>query len=552
MANKPTLMLVDDDPQVLAAIRRDVRRRYHKDYRVVGADSAANALEALEELRQRGEAVAMMISDQRMPTMNGVDFLEQARELHPQAKRLLLTAYADTDAAIQAINDVSLDYYLMKPWDPPEEKIYPVLDELLFDWLIHYRPDFRGLRVIGFQWSPKSHHLKDFLTGNLVPYRWHDVESGGDELLEKYGLERTALPAVILEDGTALPDPELAELATRAGIRSSAGDELYDVVIIGAGPAGLAAAVYGASEGLRTLLVERRAPGGQAGTSSRIENYLGFPTGLSGAELTRRAVTQVKRLGAELAIPQEVTRIEISGPVKTLSLRDGETVRAKSVVVAAGVDYRKLAAEGIDDFTGAGIYYGSAATEAQACTDGEVYIVGGGNSAGQAAMHLSRFACTVHIVIRRPDLTATMSAYLIDQLEATPNVKLYGRTVVSAARGGDRLETLELTDLDTEETREVPATAMYIFIGAKPYTEWLADLLLLEPRGFIRTGLDLHAEDDFKTSWKLEREPFALESSRPGIFAAGDIRAGAMNRVASAVGEGAMAIKLVHDYLSTV
>ncbi len=552
MAKKPTLMLVDDDPQVLAAIRRDVRRKYHKNYRVMGAESAAAALEALAELQTRGEPVAMMISDQRMPTMNGVDFLEKARDLHPQAKRLLLTAYADTEVAIQAINDVSLDYYLMKPWDPPEEKIYPVLDELLFDWRLTYRPDFHGLRVIGFQWSPRSHRLKDFLSGNLVPYRWHDVEGDGDQLLEQHGLDRTELPAVILEDGTVLRNPELAELATQAGMRSNAVAELYDVVIVGAGPAGMAAAVYGASEGLRTLLIERRAPGGQAGTSSRIENYLGFPTGLSGADLTHRAITQAKRLGAQLVMPQEVTRIEVSGPLKILSLRDGEQIRAKSVVIAAGVDYRKLEAQGIENFTGAGIYYGSAATEAQACTDGEVYIVGGGNSAGQAAMHLSRFAKTVHIIVRRPDLIATMSTYLIHQLEATSNIVLHGRTVINAAGGKSRLETVELTNLDTQKTTEAPATAMYIFIGAKPFTEWLADLLILEDRGFVCTGLDLHKHDSFKTSWTLDREPFALESSQPGVFAAGDIRAGAMNRVASAVGEGAMAIKMVHDYLSTV
>lgn len=556
MSKKPALMLVDDDPQVLAAIRRDVRRQYHEDYRILGTDSPAEALEVLGELKQRGEAVAMVISDQRMPGTHGVELLEQARGLHPQAKRLLLTAYADTEVAIQAINDVRLDYYLMKPWDPPEEKIYPVLDELLFDWQLGYRPDFRGLTVVGFQWSPKSHRLKDFLSGNLVPYRWVDVDAEGQDesegLLAEHGVERSELPAVVLEDGTVLKDPTLSELATRAGVRSSAAQDLYDVVIVGAGPAGLAAAVYGASEGLRTLLVERRAPGGQAGTSSRIENYLGFPTGLSGAELTRRAITQAKRLGAEMMAPHEVTRIELAESLKILHLADGEPVRAKSVIVAAGVDYRKLEAQGIDDFTGAGVYYGSAATEAAACQDEDVYIVGGGNSAGQAAMHLSRFARGVHIVVRRPDLSATMSAYLIHQIEATPNIELHGRTVVTAARGSDRLEQLTLHDLDSEETIEVPATAMYIFIGAKPYTAWLSDVLITDERGFVVTGLDLPRHDAFKTGWKLSRSPLALEASRPGIFAAGDVRAGAMNRVASAVGEGAMAIKLVHDYLSTV
>ncbi len=518
----------------------------------MGTASADEALEVLAELRERGEPVAMMISDQRMPGLNGIDFLEKARVMHPQAKRLLLTAYADTEVAIQAINDVQLDYYLMKPWDPPEEKVYPVLDELLFDWQLTYRPDFRGLRVVGFQWSPKSHRVKDFLSGNLVPYRWVDVEGDGEALLAEHAVERRDLPAVILENGTVLADPALPELATAAGIRSVAAQELYDVVIVGAGPAGLAAAVYGASEGLRTLLIERRAPGGQAGTSSRIENYLGFPTGLSGAELTRRAITQARRLGAEMMSPHEVKRIELADSLKILHVADADPIRAKSVVIAAGVDYRKLPATGIEDFTGAGVYYGSAATEAAACQGEEVYIVGGGNSAGQAAMYLSRFASIVHIVIRRPDLSATMSAYLIDQIAATPNIRVHGRRVVDSARGSDRLEALSLRDLDSEEVTEAPATAMYIFIGAKPYTDWLPDVLLTDPRDFIVTGLDLPKYEAFKTGWKLDRHPMALESSLPGIFAAGDVRAGAMNRVASAVGEGAMAIKLVHDYLGTV
>lgn len=548
---KPIMLLVDDDPQVLAAIRRDVRR-YRKEYRVIGAGSAGEALEVLEELKQQGEPVAMLISDQRMPQMNGVDFLEKARRLHPQAKRLLLTAYADTEVAIQAINDVRLDYYLMKPWDPPEEKIYPVLDELLFDWQLSFRPDFRGMRVVGFQWSPKSHAIKDFLSGNLVPYRWHDVERDGDSVLEEHDLDHSALPVVIFEDGTVLEKPTLSDLAGRAGISSTAQQELYDVAIVGAGPAGLAAAVYGASEGLRTLLIERHSPGGQAGTSSRIENYLGFPSGLSGAELTRRALTQARRLGAELLAPQEVQRIEIQEAVKLLHVSEGEPIHAKSVILSAGVDYRKLEAEGIEDFTGAGIYYGSAATEAAACQDGEVYIIGGGNSAGQAAVYLSRFACNVHIVIRRHSLVDTMSAYLIHQIDDTPNITVHGRTIVSAARGDDRLATLELQDLDSDASRSVEATALYIFIGARPYTDWLADLLITDSRGFIVTGPDLTNHDDFKRQWKLERPPLSLESSQPGIIAAGDVRAGAMNRVASAVGEGSMAIKLVHDYLATV
>ena len=552
MNSKPNLLLVDDDPQVLAAIRRDMRR-YRKDYRVIAAGSADEALDVLEELRQRREAVAMLISDQRMPKMNGVDFLEKAKVLHPQAKRLLLTAYADTEVAIQAINDVQLDYYLMKPWDPPEEKVYPVVDELLFDWQLTYRPDFRGMRVVGFQWSPKSHRVKDFLSGNLVPYRWVNVERDGDALLDEHGIDPGALPAVIFEDGSVMTDPDLAALAEKAGVGSTTvAEDLYDVAIIGAGPAGLAAAVYGASEGLRTLLIERRAPGGQAGTSSRIENYLGFPTGLSGAELTRRALTQAKRLGAELLAPREVQRITVQEGIKVLDCGDGPPVRAKSVILAAGVDYRRLEAEGIDDFTGAGIYYGSAATEAAACQDGEVYIIGGGNSAGQAAVYLSRFACRVHILIRKPDLTSSMSAYLIEQIANTPNIELHGGTVVTAARGEDRLHELVLKSLGDGSERTVEATALYIFIGAKPYTEWLDGALVTDKRGFVVTGPDLATYDAFKTGWKLDRAPLSLESSEPGILAAGDVRSGAMNRVASAVGEGSMAIKLVHDYLATV
>ncbi len=551
---KPLLLLVDDDPQVLAAIRRDVRRQYREEYRILATESAQDALDTLEDMAKKGEPVAMLISDQRMPGISGVEFLERAQKIQPQAKRLLLTAYADTGVAIQAINDVRLDYYLMKPWDPPEEKIYPILDDLLFDWRLHYRPAFHGLRVLGFQWSPKSHGLKDFLSGNLVPYRWYDVESDseGQKLLDEHGIERGALPAVILEDGAVMTNPDLPALATRIGLTATVRAQLYDVVIIGAGPAGLAAAVYGASEGLRTLVIERHAPGGQAGTSSRIENYLGFPSGLSGADLTGRAMAQARRLGAEFMTPREVVRVETAETLKILHLKNGEKIQTRSVVIATGVDYRKLAVEGIDRFTGAGVYYGSAATEAAACRDGEVYLVGGGNSAGQAAVFLSRFASTVHILVRREDLAETMSAYLVQQIAATENIVLHGRTVVDGVDGGERLERLRMRDVDSDEVREVEAVALYIFIGARPQTAWLEDLLTIDRRGFIETGLGLEKYDTFKNAWKLERAPFALESCQPGVLAAGDVRAGAMNRVASAVGEGAMAIKLVHEYLNTV
>ena len=568
---KPVILLVDDDEQVLAAFGRDVRKRYRKDFRILSSDSPEEALETLTELGRRGTPIAMVIADQRMPGMTGVELLERAKQDHPQSKRLLLTAYADTEAAIRAINEVRLDYYLMKPWDPPEERVYPVVDGLLDDWRLDFRPPFRGIRVLGYQWSPQSHEIKDFLARNLVPYRFVDVEArssvenevggsesgsgngnGSGDRIRELADRPEDLPAVVLEDGNLLRRPSLAELAMSIGLRTEVACDLWDVVIIGAGPAGLAAAVYGASEGLRTLLIERRAPGGQAGTSSRIENYLGFPNGLSGSELTHRAISQARRLGAEFLAPGEVVRLDPGEPVKTISLAGSEEppIRARAVILATGVDYRKLDEPGIAERTGAGVYYGAAMTEAAACADQDVYIVGGGNSAGQAAMYLSRFAARVRICIRGADLTKSMSAYLIEQIDQTPRIEVLSGTRVVGAGGEGRLESLVLARGDERE--EVPAGALYIFIGARPYTDWLGDAVATDPRGFVRTGADLAEEADFRTSWKLERSPLPLETGRPGIFAAGDVRAGAMNRVAAAVGEGAMAIKLVHEYLATV
>lgn len=552
---KPIIFSIDDDPQVLRSLRRDLRGEYRSDYRIISTESAKEGLEALVELKKKGEVVALFISDQRMPEMLGVEFLERAKEIFPKAKRVLLTAYSDTDAAIKAINEVQLDYYLMKPWDPPNEKLYPILNDLLEEWQVDYRPVFRGIKIAGYQYSPKSHNLKDFLAGNLVPYQWLDIEQNeeAENLLQLHQLDRKQLPAVFFEDGSILSNPSVQEVATRVGLQPKAQSDLYDVVIIGAGPAGLAAAVYGGSEGLKTLLIEKRAPGGQAGTSSRIENYLGFPKGLSGSDLARRAITQATRFGIEFLSPQEVTNIAIEGAYKRLTLGDGSKVVTRSVIITTGVDYRKLPAEGVDGFTGAGIYYGAATTEAGAVKGKQVYVVGGGNSAGQGAVYLSKFAEKVHILIRREDLRATMSSYLIDQIDGIENIEVMGKRQVVKACGEGHLQRLEIENMSDQSSGEVPADALFIFIGARPATDWLAhNDILRSDKGFVETGKELMRYENFKKIWKLEREPYLLETCQPGIFAAGDVRAGAMNRVASAVGEGAMAIKFVHAYLAEV
>lgn len=551
---KPIIFAIDDDPQVLNAIARDIRNAYRKEYRIIHTESPNQALATLRELKQKNETVAMFVTDQRMPEMLGVDFLERAKALYPEAKRILLTAYSDIEAAIKAINTVQLDYYLMKPWDPPEEKLYPVLSDQLDAWQAGYRPEFEGLKLIGFQWSPKSHLLKDFLAGNLIPYQWLDIEtdSKAAELQKLHRISNDALPAVVFEDGAFALNPTPVAIAEKIGLKSIASEKMYDVVIVGAGPAGLAAAVYGASEGLKTLLIEKRAPGGQAGTSSRIENYLGFPSGLSGAELTHRAVAQARRLGAEIVSPQEVVNIVLQANYKRLALSDGSEINSRSIVIATGVNYRQLEAKGIDDYTGAGIYYGAATTEAKACLNQDVYVVGGGNSAGQAAMYLSNFARQVNIVIRRPDLSATMSQYLIEQISQTSNIAIIGNATVVEASGNGQLEEIVLENIQTGEQQHVPAAALYIFIGARPFTDWIKLDIIKDARGFIETGSDLQRHADFRKIWKLEREPFLLETCCPGIFAAGDVRAGAMNRIASAVGEGAMSIKFVHEYLAGV
>ncbi|WP_432326594.1 FAD-dependent oxidoreductase [Mucilaginibacter sp. P25] len=466
----------------------------------------------------------------------------------------MLTAYADKEVAIHAINELRLDYYLIKPWDPPAEKLYPVIDGLLEAWQLNYRPKFTGIKVIGFQYSRLSHEIKEFLSGNLVPYQWVDVQitENSEEILTLNKLELKDLPVIFFADGTLLIKPDIKQIAEKTGLSPELKNEVFDVVIVGAGPAGLAAGVYGASEGLNTLLIERHSPGGQAGTSSRIENYLGFPAGISGAELTTRALTQAKRLGVQFLSPAAVIKISNHQGYKKLMLADGRCINTRSIVLTTGVEYRKLEVNGIEDFTGAGIYYGSATTETMACKNKEVYIAGGGNSAGQAAMHLSKFASNVYVIIRRDTLVGTMSTYLIDQLQETTNIHLLGKTEVVEARGTDRLQELALFNWNTKQTSIHKAEALFIFIGAKPYTEWVGPEIIKDHKGFIATGPALGALNGFNECWKLRREPFVLETSCPGIFAAGDVRSGAMSRVASCVGEGSMAINLVHRYLAEV
>ncbi len=549
---KPILFTVDDDPQVLRAVVRDLRSQYGNDYRILSTTSAKEALASLVDLKNKNEVIALFLSDQRMPEMLGVEFLHQAMALFPDAKRVLLTAYSDTEAAIRAINEVQLDYYLLKPWDPPQEKMFPALNDLLEEWQSKHVPLFQGIRIVGFQWSPRSHDIKDFLSGNLIPYQWMDVETdeAGKEIIGINNIAHKDLPVVFFEDGSFLTNPSLQAVGEKTGMRSKASKTMYDVTIIGAGPSGLAAAVYGGSEGLNTAMIEKRAPGGQAGTSSRIENYLGFPNGLSGAELSRRAITQATRFGVELLSPQEVVSISLKDNYKIITLRDGSELNTKSIVITTGVDYRALEATDVDKFTGAGIYYGASTTEAHACRDCDVYIVGGGNSAGQSAMYLSKYASRVYIVIRKKDLSSTMSSYLIDQIKNTPNIQVLGETIVGKVSGNEKLEEVCLEDLNTQTRRQAKAAALFIFIGAKPVTDWLQLDIIKDEKGFIETGRDLLKYESFKKSWKLNREPFLLETCSPGIFAAGDVRSGAMNRVASAVGEGAMAIKFVHEYLA--
>jgi len=551
--SKPVLLVVDDDPQVLAAVRRDLRTKYRDQYTVMSAASGPLALTTANELKSRGDELALLISDQRMPDMLGVEVLAKSMEVYPLARRVLLTAYSDIDAAVRAINDAHVDHYLSKPWDPPDERLFPVVDELLDEWLAERQPEKTGLRLIGHQWSPRSHAIKHFLASSLIPYHWMDVARDPDcrPLLEAASVGVEDLPVVVFENGSVLRDPEPRTVAERLGRAITAQHEVYDIVIVGAGPAGLAAAVYGASEGLRTLLLDEHAPGGQAGSSSRIENYLGFQNGVSGSELTRRAVIQAQRLGAEIVAPLEVTRVAIEAGYKRLTFGDGRELVTRTLLAATGMLYREHPAQGMADFVGAGVYYGAATTEAPAFRDRRVIIVGGGNSAGQGAMYLSRFAREVHIVVRRGGLHDTMSHYLVDQIEKTPKIRLRPRTEVERVEGKDHVERVAIRSLDKGgEITVEEADALFVFIGTRPRSDWLPEHVLRDAKGFVLTGRDLQTADGFARVWKETREPFPLETSVPGIFAAGDIRGGAMNRVASAVGEGSMVVRLVHEYLA--
>jgi thioredoxin reductase (NADPH) len=547
---RPVILTVDDDPGVSRAVARDLRRKYGERHRIVRAESADAALDALRQMKLRGEQVAVLLADYRMPEMNGIEFLEHAMDIYPGARRALLTAYADTGAAIDAINVVDLDYYLLKPWDPPEEKLYPVVDSLLESWLSADHRPVEELKLIGHRWSARSSEVREFLARNQVPYRWYPSdEAEGKRLLDAAEADGTTLPVVITPAGEALVGPSDTEIADRVGLATTPSAKFYDLVVIGGGPAGLGAAVYGASEGLRTVLVERTATGGQAGQSSRIENYLGFPDGVSGAQLTDRARRQAGKFGAELLTTREVVGLEVHGPAKTIRFADGTAVHAHAVILATGVAYRQLLAPGVNELTGLGVFYGSALTEAVGCTGHDVYIVGGANSAGQAAVYLARTAKSVTILVRAPSLRKSMSYYLVEQIEKVPNITVRTCTEVAEAHGDGHLEQLTLRDSNTRNTEVVDAGWLFVFIGAAPLTGWLDGVVHRDERGFVLAGPDLAAAGERVAGWPLDRAPYHLETSVPGIFAAGDVRAESAKRVASAVGEGAMAVMLVHRYL---
>jgi thioredoxin reductase (NADPH) len=549
--SRPVILAVDDDPQVLAAVTRDLRVRYAEDYQIVSAGSGAEALEAVHELADRGRAVAVFLVDQRMPSMSGTEFLLQARATFPDAKRLLLTAYADTEAAIEAINEVGLDQYLLKPWTPPEDKLYPVLDDALDDWQASARKPFEGVRVFGTTWSPTTYEIKAFLARNEVPYLFIDIDRDveGAALASDAAKGSKELPVVLLEDNTTFINPDKPVLAKAVGIHTSAESPFYDLIVVGGGPAGLAAAVYGASEGLTTAMIEREAPGGQAGTSNRIENYLGFPKGVSGADLARRAIAQATRLGAELITAAEVASVDASGPLKAVHLTNGSELTCRALIIASGMAVRRLNVPGYEQYEGAGIYYGAAATEAATYRDKHVYVIGGANSAGQAAVMFSKTSAKVTMIVRSDDLAAKMSAYLVDQIGAIDNIEVLTSTSVVEVTGTDRVESIRLENRESGEQEEREASALFIFVGAVPHSGFLEDPIQMNEKGFIYTGTDVKT---FTDTWPLDRDPLPLETSAPGVFAAGDVREGAVRRVASAVGEGSIAVSFVHRYLDTV
>jgi thioredoxin reductase (NADPH) len=551
---KPVIMIVDDEVQVLNAVERDLRQHFKGEYRIVKASGGRAALEAVQQLKKRNAPLALFLVDQRMPDMTGTEFLKAGLNFYPQAAKVLLTAYADTEAAITSINQVGLDYYLMKPWEPPEQNLYPVLDDLLSDWQSNVGAPFEGIRVAGTQWSASSHAVKDFLTRNQVSYQWLDIEKDSEAraLVEAVNQGGHRLPVIFFPDGEPLVDPSPLQLAERVGLRTQAASPFYDFIIIGAGPAGLAAAVYAGSEGLKTVIIEKEAAGGQAGTSARIENYLGFPRGLSGADLSRRATSQARRFGVEMLTAQEVLKVRVADPYRYVQLSDGCELSCHALLLATGVSVRKLPAPGIDALTGAGVYYGAAMTEAAQVRGQEVFVVGGANSAGQGAVFLSRFASKVTMLVRSSDLEVGMSQYLIDQIRAIPNIQVLFRKEVVGVRGAERLEEIEFKDVDSGVQASLPGVAMFIFIGAAPHTDLVADLVARDSAGFIITGPDLLVDGKRPKGWTLKRDPYLLETSVPGIFAAGDVRHHSVKRVASAVGEGSVVVSLVHQYLKTV
>jgi thioredoxin reductase (NADPH) len=554
---KPVLLTVDDDSDVLHSIERDLRRQYAQHYRIVSAGSGTAALDLLRRLQRRNEPLALLLVDHRMPHMTGIEFLKHALQVYPDAKRVLLTAYADTDAAIQAINEIKLHHYLLKPWTPPENNLYPVLDDLLDEWQAAFRPAFEGIRLLGTRWSPQSYALREFLARNHVPYQWLDVEAAERDAevrraLQSVETEDIKLPVLLFPDGERIAQPDPSQIADRIGLRTRSDQEFYDLVILGGGPAGLAAAVYGASEGLRTVVVERDAPGGQAGLSSRIENYLGFPSGLSGADLTRRAVAQAKRFGADILAPQRAVALQADGSYRVTSLQDGGRLSSHAVLIATGVQWRKLNVPGADRLTGAGIYYGAGAFEAASCKDEDVFVIGGANSAGQAAMNFAGYARRVIMLVRGESLSTSMSKYLIDECARKPNIEVqYGVQLVEA-HGADRLEAISVRCDRTGEVDKTPAFSVFVFIGAEPGTDWLEGVVARDGRGFILTGSDLFLNGQRPKGWLLDRDPTLLETSLPGVFAVGDVRHGSVKRVASGVGEGSIAIQFVHQYLAKV
>jgi len=552
---KPVLMAVDDDPQVLRAVERDLRKKYSDQYRVLRAESGDAALATLKQLDERDDDVALFVVDQRMPGMSGVEFLEKAQKIYPEAKRVLLTAYADTNAAIAAINEAGIDYYLMKPWDPPETQLYPKLDGLLEDWQSRYKPPFEGVKVAGHRWSPEAHRIKDFLSRNLIPFQWHDIEEEPTScvVMERAEAERPGQTLVIFPDGSHLLEPTNAQLATKVGMRTTAEKPFYDLVIVGSGPGGLAAAVYGASEGLKTIVVEREAPGGQAGTSSRIENYLGFPGGISGADLAGRAIAQAKKFGAEILSAQDACTLRVEDPYRIVCMHDGSELRCHSVLIATGVWYSRLDAPGVERLSGRGIFYGAAMTEAKGCENRAVVLVGAGNSAGQAAVYFAKYACDVHLVVRGSSLGAKMSQYLVDRIESDPKIHVHLNSEIVEAHGDEYLSAVTFGNRKTGEKTKLDTAGLFIFIGATPQTDWVGDVLRRDDKGFILSGpLLAEGENRRPKGWKPDRDPFLLETCVPGVFVAGDVRGQSVKRVAAAVGEGSIAVQFIHEYLREV